>query len=71
MNDEVVEINVQIVQNGDGRRALVIPVIGTRRRAANAPHRLTLSLSRERWETPDAPDELNTYARSATLSLDL
>lgn len=67
-----VEIDVQIIQNGDGRRALVIPVIGIATPGfANAPHRLTLSLARERWETTDAPDELNTYARSATLSLDL
>ena len=36
-----------------------------------APHRLTLALSRKRWETTDAPDEVNGYARSATLVLDL
>ena len=67
-----IEIDVQIIQNGDGRRALVIPVIGIATPGfVHAPHRLTLSLSRDRWETPDAPDELNTYARSATLSLDL
>ncbi len=67
-----VDIDVQIIQNGDGRRALVIPVIGIATPGfANAPHRLTLSLSRDRWETTDAPDELNSYVRSATLSLDL
>lgn len=67
-----VEIDVQVIQNGDGRRALVVPVIGIATPGfANAPHRLTLSLSRDRWESMDPPDQLNTYARSATLSLDL
>ncbi len=62
---------VQILQYGDGRRALVILVIGTATPGfANAPHRLTLSLSRDRWDTTAPPDELNTYARTATLSLD-
>ena len=67
-----VDIDVQMVQNGDGRRALVVPVIGIATPGfAHAPHRLTLALTRKRWETTDAPDELNTYAGSATLSLDL
>ena len=56
-----------------GRRgALIIPVIGIATPGfAHAPHRVTLALSRKRWETTDAPDALNTYAGSATLSLDL
>ena len=67
-----VEIDVQVIQNGDGRRALVIPVIGIATPGLDAaPHRLTLALSRKRWETTDAPDEVNRYARSATLVLDL
>ena len=67
-----VEIDVQILQSGDARRALVIPVIGIATPGlAAGPHRLTLSLSRARWQTTDAPDALNSYARSATLSLDL
>jgi hypothetical protein len=67
-----VEIDVQILQNGDGRRALVIPVIGIATPGlTSGPHRLTLALSRARWQTSEAPDALNTYARSATLSLDL
>jgi hypothetical protein len=32
---------------------------------------LTLSLSRQRWKTTDAVDELNSYGREATLLLDL
>lgn len=67
-----VEIDVQVIQNGDGRRALVIPVIGIATPGlAAGPHRLTLTLSRKRWQTTDPMDEVNTYARSATLSLDL
>jgi hypothetical protein len=67
-----VEIDVEILQNGDGRRALIIPVIGTATPGLAAePHRLTFSLSRTRWQTTDAHDALNTYARSATLALDL
>jgi hypothetical protein len=67
-----VEIDVQILQNGDGRRALVIPVIGIATPGLDTrPHRLTLSLTRKRWQTTDAADETNTYARSATLALDL
>ena len=67
-----VEIDVQILQSGDGRRALVIPVIGIATPGLTAgPHRLTLALSRKRWETTGAADALNTYARPATLALDL
>ncbi len=67
-----IEIDVRILQSGDARRALVVPVIGVATPGfAAAPHRLTLALSRKRWETTDAADALNTYERSATLALDL
>ena len=67
-----VEIDVQVLQNGDGRRALIIPVLGSATPGlANAPHRLTLALSRKRWPTTDPADAVNSYARSTTIALDL
>ena len=58
-------IEVRVVQSGDGRRAIVVPVdasgaigLPTRR------YRLTLALARKRWETTDPEDELNTYESS-------
>ena len=67
-----VQIPVQVLQSGDGLRALLIPLSGTDATALTAgPHRLVLNLSRRRWETTAPPDELNTYARQATLMLDL
>lgn len=67
-----VPIDVRVLQNGDGRRALVIPVVSAATPGlAAGPHRLTLTLSRRRWDTTDPVDELNTYAREATLALDL
>ena len=70
--DVDVPVPVAVLQNGDGRRALVVPLSGTTATTLEAgPHRLTLALSRRRWETTDAPDALNTYAQEATLSLDL
>jgi hypothetical protein len=68
--DEPVEVGV--LQSGDGRRAIVVPVnasgatgLPTRR------YRLTLSLSRKRWETTDPADGLNTYKSTGELSLSL
>ena len=67
-----VPIPVRVIQNGDGRRALVIPLAGTAATPLFAgPHRLVLSLTRKRWETTAAADELNTYEREATLRFDL
>lgn len=65
-------IDVRVLQSGDARRALIIPVSGTAAAALPAGrHRLTLKLSRKRWETTDAADALNTYAREGTLPLQL
>jgi hypothetical protein len=67
-----VEVPVRVLQSGDGRRALLIPLSGTAPTPLlPKPHRLVLRLSRRRWETTDPADELNTYAREATLTLDL
>ena len=65
-------IDVRILQNGDGRRALVVPVDGSG--AIGLPsrrYRLTLTLARKRWETTDPEDELNTYESEGELSLSL
>jgi hypothetical protein len=63
---------VQVLQNGDGHRALVIPLAGSGAIALSpGRHRLTFRLTRERWPTTDLPDDLSTYVREATIALDL
>ena len=65
-----VQIPVAVLQSGDGRRAIVVSLSGTAATALVAgPHRLTFSLARRRWDTSDAVDDVNTYARAATISL--
>ena len=67
-----VEIPVRVLQSGDARRVLVIPLSGVAASALSpGPYRLILRLSRRRWETTDPADSLNTYEREATLHLDL
>jgi len=70
--DVDVEVPVQVLQNGDGHRALVIPLAGSGAIALSpGRHRLTFRLTRERWPTTDLPDDLSTYVREATIALDL
>ena len=70
--DADVEVPVQVLQNGDGHRALVIPLAGGGATALSpGRHRLTFRLTRERWPTTDPPDDLSTYVREATIALDL
>jgi hypothetical protein len=70
--DVDVEVPVQVLQNGDGRRALIIPLAGSAATALSpGSHRLTFRLTRRRWQTTDPEDDLNTYAREATIALDL
>ena len=48
----VVQVPVQVLQNGDGRRALVIPLAGSGAKALSpGRHRLTFRLTRTRWQT--------------------
>jgi len=67
-----VPVDVRVLQNGDARRALVIPITGG---AASVlpvgPYRLTLSLARKRWETTDPTDDINSYQRSVTVRFDV
>ena len=67
--DVDVPIAVRMLQNGDGRRALLIPTDTAPLESGR--YRLTLRLSRRRWVTTEPPDDVNTYAREATLSLEL
>ena len=53
-----VPVPVLIVQSGDGRCALVVPASGAS--FETGLHRLTLTLSRRRWDTTDPADDLNT-----------
>ena len=70
--DVDVEVPVQVLQNGDGRRALVIPLAaGAATALGPGGHRLSFRLTRRRWATTDPADDLNTYAREATIVLDL
>jgi hypothetical protein len=70
--DADVEVPVQVLQNGDGHRALVIPLAGSGAIALSpGRHRLTFRLTRERWQTTDPTDDLSTYLREATIALDL
>jgi hypothetical protein len=66
-----VPVDVALLQSGDARRALVIPLAGGAAPGlATGPYRLTLALNRKRWETTESADDLNTYARSVTISFD-
>ena len=70
--DADVEVPVQVLQNGDGHRALVIPLAGSGATPLSpGRHRLTFRLTRERWPTTDPTDDLSTYVREATIALDL
>ena len=65
-------VDVRVLQNGDGRRSLVIPVNGSSAVGLGpGRYRLTLKLQRKRWETTDAKDDVNTYEGEALLSLTL
>ena len=67
-----VPVPVRVIQSGDGRRALVVPLAGAAATPLTAgPHRLVLSLVRRRWQTTAATDELSAYEREATLAFDL
>jgi len=70
--DVDVEVPVQVLQSGDGRRALVIPLANSGAIALSpGRHRLTFRLTRERWQTTDPADDLSTYVRETTIALDL
>lgn len=65
-------VDVRVIQNGDGRKAIVVPVDATGAIGlATGRYRLTARLERKRWETTDAADDLNTYESEAVLSLSL
>jgi hypothetical protein len=65
-----VAIPVEILQSGDARRALVIPLSGQNATPLSPDtYRLSFRLVRKRWETTDPVDALNTYDDSATLLL--
>jgi hypothetical protein len=67
-----VTVPVQVLQSGDARRALVIPLSGQdATQLSPDTYRLNLRLVRKRWETTDPVDDLNTYDESATLLLAL
>jgi hypothetical protein len=65
-------IAVRLIQDAGARRALLIPVSGSSAITLDGgDYRLTLSLSRKRWSTTEAPDSINTYSDKATLALRL
>ena len=67
-----VDVPVQVLQSGDARRAIVVPVAGAQ--ATPLPpgsYQMTLALVRKRWQTTDPAGAPNTYQSSATLLLEL
>jgi hypothetical protein len=69
---EDVPVDVRVIQSGGATKALVVPVDGTGAIGlGTGRYRLTARLKRQRWQTTDAEDDLNTYAGEAVLSLSL
>jgi hypothetical protein len=67
-----VDVPVQVLQSGDARRAIVVPVAGAQATALPpGSYQMTLALVRKRWQTTDPADATNTYQSSATLLLEL
>lgn len=64
-----VDVPVEVIQSGDGRRALVVTASGEA--FAAGTHRLRFALVRRRWDTTDPADELNTCSGEATWHLAL
>lgn len=66
-------VDVRVLQNGGDDQILVIPVdgAGTAAPLAAGQYLLRFQMERQRWETSDAADNLNTYARETTLTLRL
>lgn len=64
-----VPVDVRVVQDGSGRRALIFPTAGGG--LATGTYRLSLAMDRARWSTTGSPDDLNRYADSALLTLEL
>jgi hypothetical protein len=64
-------VDVRVLQDGSGRRALIIPATaGASVSLAAGRYRLRFSLSRVRWSTTEPPDALNRYTSEETLILD-
>ena len=67
-----VPVAVEVLQDRDGRRALLIPLsAGSATALAAGAHHLTLALSRTRIDTTAPPDDLNRYAAAAGVAVTL
>jgi len=67
-----VEVDVAVLQDGSGRRVLIIPLAGgSVSPLASGVYPLTFNLDRARWQTTAAVDDLNHYRRTAVLGLTL
>jgi hypothetical protein len=64
-------VNVRVLQDGTGQRAIVIPISSptTSRNLTAGVYRLKFTLLRHRWKTNDPADSLNQYLSEATLVL--
>jgi hypothetical protein len=62
-----VDVPVTVLQSGDGRRALVVRTDGAH--FVTGLHRLTLTLTRHRWDTTGPVDDLSTLRAEGTVSL--
>jgi hypothetical protein len=73
------DVALQVLQDGSGRRALLVPVAGPVGPAGGAApitlapglYRLRLALDRARFATTAPPDDVNRYQREVTWTLSL
>ncbi|MFF7976901.1 hypothetical protein [Streptomyces sp. NPDC007905] len=66
------DIPLAALQNATGRRAILVPLDA--QSATDLPpgtYRLTFTMHRRRWPTVQAPDTLNCYSRTVSLTLSL
>lgn len=66
-------VAVQVIQDGSGLHALLVPLSGASVPAplAAGRYRLTLTIDRARWPTTDATDDVNHFHDSAMVTFDL
>lgn len=62
-----VPVDVRVLQDGQGRRALILPFSGgSPLGLKSGTYRITLVIDRARWSTTDPPDDTNRYRREAS-----
>jgi hypothetical protein len=64
-------VEVKVLQNGVSNKALIIPVDGAGNavEVTDGQYLLRFQMTRKRWNTSDATDDLNTYERETSVTL--